>query len=120
MSKNKEPIDVCDFCCKWYNDHVNSSPATIAESYVEMIIVVLKEKFGIDKKAAKQFVEDACCGNWDRLHLTKAEHTIDAQMWADMLLSEVWYSSDRWSWDRLLRIQWLYRRLFDTCRGVWE
>ena len=108
---SKKPIDVCSFCCNWRSEHGNSSPATIADSYPEMNTVVLKEKFYFNKKAAEEFIEDACYGNWDRLHLTGAEKHLDAEAWARMLLGEVWYCSDRWSWDRLIRTQWLYQCL---------
>lgn len=48
-------------------------------------------------------------GNWKRLHLTEDEKQVSPQEWLDKFRWEVFYCSDRWSFDRLMRCHWLYR-----------
>lgn len=103
--------DVCDYCCGWVHDHREAMPAEVAKDYQPMMACVLWVEFGVPEAAAETFIGDACAGNWERLHLTDPEKHIDAAGWAEMLLDEVFYFSDRWSWDRVLRAQWLYRQL---------
>ena len=103
--------DVCDHCCGWVSDHRGVLPAEVERDYPSMMAYVLLCEFGIGEEAARGFTTDACTGNWERLHLTEPERHIDSAGWAEMLLDEVFYFSDRWSWDRVLRAQWLYKML---------
>lgn len=48
-------------------------------------------------------------GNWKRLHLTEDEEQIAKDEWLNKFHWEVFYCSDRWSFDRLMRCHWLYR-----------
>lgn len=113
MSEKK---DTCAICCEWVSSCEGKSPRHVCDTYPKMMRKVLKAEFGMPKKAAEHFIEYACYGNWTRLHLTDAERQLKAKDYAELLIGDVWYCSDRWSWDRVLRIQWLYMRLRDTCR----
>jgi hypothetical protein len=115
MTDSKKKFDLCDYCCKWVNDVDGKSPAAVRDAYPRMMRKVLKHRFGMGKYAANMFIENACLGNWDRMHETSMENHVTAEMCADELRNDVWYCSDRWSWDRVIRIQWLYRRLADRC-----
>lgn len=106
-----EEFDLCKHCCGWVNDMREKSPATVCDGYPRMMRTVLKTQFHMGKRASREFIEDACCGNWLKLHETDVERETDAEAYARMLLHDVWYCSDRWSWDRVLRIQWLYQRV---------
>ena len=117
---SKERVDVCEACCKWVHKCEGKSPAYVRDTYPKMMRVVLKEKFGMPKKAASVFIAEACNGNWERLHETNIEEKVDAATYADYLVNDVWYCSDRWSWDRVIRVQWAYQRLVDRCRREME
>ena len=115
--KMEDELDeLCAYCCEWRHEHENKSPQTICDDYPKMMRRVLKVWFHMPKKAAKTFIDGACRGNWERLHLTAMEKAASAESYADEILGEVWYCSDRWSWDRVMRIQWLYQRLRDKVR----
>lgn len=111
----EEEFDVCRWCCEWHSEMEGKSPFVVRDAYPRMMRKVLRHEFHMSKRAAKDFVEDACQGNWERLHETGTERRVIAEEFAAELLSEVWYCSDRWSWDRVLRVQWLYKRLEDRC-----
>lgn len=108
---SKGTIDVCDYCCKWVSDHDERSPLSVVEDYPKMMRRVLMEKFGMSRRAANSFIRGACEGNWERMHETSVERKVDAKEYSKMLLGDVFYCSDRWGWDRVIRIQWLYKRL---------
>lgn len=117
--EKKDPaLEVCHVCCEWYDANVGKSPATVADTYPKMMRKVLTGLFGMSKKAAKEFVRTACDSNWDRLHESRAEKELGAEQYADMLMGDVFYCSDRWMWDRVLRCQWLYQRIRDRVRDA--
>lgn len=115
-------FDTCGHCCKWCGDMDGKSPATVRDTYPRMMRKVLGHEFHMGKKAAKEFIQYACDCNWDRIHETGAEGMLKAEDYAEFLVDEVWYFSDRWSWDRVLRAQWAYKRLCDRVwrTGLWE
>ena len=106
-------LETCERCCEWVHDNEDKSPLTVADSYSKMMAYVLRHEFHMSKGAAKAFVDEACCGNWERMHETNAEKALGAKDYAELLRGDVWYCSDRWSWDRVIRVQWLYKRLRD-------
>lgn len=110
-----DDFDLCGYCCEWANDLDGKPPTAVRDAYPKMMRRVLKERFGMGKKASKRFIREACCGNWLKIHETDVERETGAESYAEMLRNETWYCSDRWSWDRVLRVQWLYRRLADRC-----
>lgn len=116
-------IRLSDYCCEWSGAHIDrkSSPLTVKESYPEMMTHVLKVAFLMPRKSAERFIgtdsfSGACSGNWERLHLMSMEEDIPSEKWAESLLYEVWYFSDRWSWDRVLRAQWKWKQLCNRLR----
>lgn len=119
MSKN-DGFDLCDYCCDWANKHRDTNPFKVRDDYPKMMRKVLKSLFHMSKKAADTFIEDACYGNWKKIHETDVEQSTDEQTYANLLVSDVFYCSDRWSWDRVIRIQWLYKRLENRCWHIEE
>lgn len=104
-------IQIHDICSEWIKKNKNESPETIADEYPKLMIQVLNIVFGLNENAAKLFIKSACFGNWDRLHPTGIEKQVSAEIIATALTNDILYCSDRWSWDRVLRIQWLYQIL---------
>lgn len=54
------------------------------------------------------------------MHLTGPEGYITSEQWAKHLLNEITYFSDRWTWDRVIRAQWIYKRLCDSLHEQWR
>jgi len=108
--------DLYAYCCEWSSSHKGKDPAKVCDDYPELMKRVLTDKFKLSEAAVTSFIMDACFGNWEKLHSTTIEKSADARAYADEIVGDVWYSSDRWSWDRVLRIQWMYQRLFDRVR----
>jgi len=104
-------MDVCDFCCEWSNSHRGSDPEDIRYDYPKMMMVVLTEKFGMSEWTANDFITTACVGNWKHMHETDEEKGYDANRYVSDLVDDVWYCSDRWSWDRVIRNQWRYQMI---------
>lgn len=102
-------------CCTWANAVQKMTPSEVATTFPTVMRPVLAS-FGLRGADADAFLEDACAGNWERLHTTHAEDLLTARQIADRLADEVYYCSDRWSWDRLIRTQWLYQRLCERIR----
>lgn len=111
------PADLCDLCGKWVADHRGSTPEQLCADYPQMMGAVLTH-FGVAKPDS--FIAEACDGNWKRLHETDTERCIGTHEYAQRLLDEACYCSDRWSWDRILRVQWLYMRLRKRCKPADE
>lgn len=111
MSKK---FDACEHCCSWTHDMSGREPSEVRDTYPKMMRKVLRHLFHMPKRAANEFIENACSGNWKRMHLTGAEAYLSPAQWSEHLINEVRYFSDRWSWDRVIRAQWIYQRLRDT------
>lgn len=56
-------------------------------------------------------IEDACYGNWEHLWETDGEKSMTVADFVEYITGEVFYCSDRWSWDRFLRVNWAYQRI---------
>ena len=112
---SKRDFDACDYCCKWVARHKGTEPAEVMADYPKMMCKVLRHKFGLSKSAAKVFVRTACEGNWLKLHETDVEKHVGSDVYAEMILGELFYISDRISFDRILRVQWLYQGLVRKC-----
>lgn len=65
--------------------------------------------FGINKHDANFLFENLIQFNWKKLHPNDYEEEQQAEHWIEKLASDVFYCSDRWSMDRLMRNHWRYR-----------
>ena len=50
-------------------------------------------------------------GNWEHLWETEEEEKETIDELCETLRGEIFYCSDRMSWDRLLRIHWIWQRI---------
>ena len=66
--------------------------------------------FSFNKNNAYMLWKNLCEGNWEHLHQTDEEKSKDAAWWFNRFCGEVFYCSDRWSMDRLMRCHWLHRQ----------
>lgn len=109
-------IDVCDLCCDFYNkfdinDMSDSVYKKIIKEYKPLMITVLRQEFEVSKKAADRIVDTLGYGNWEHLWETEKEKAETPFEISRALLGDIFYCSDRWTWDRVIRVNWMYLRL---------
>lgn len=65
---------------------------------------------GFDKKSARILWSSiGVYDNWDHLHENDTERRQSVSEWREMFAYDLRYCSDRWTFDRLLRVQWTFR-----------
>lgn len=114
MKNKKEPWkkayrESMEFNNKWDSKKWCSK---MEADYFKVVKSVMKYSLGIkEKEAIRWFFRYACWGNWEKIHETDEEKKITINELAQDLVDEIFYCSDRWSWDRLLRTHWIYQRI---------
>lgn len=99
-SKYYKKID--EFCNLHYNDAI--------KKYPEIFELIVKKNFKVQKSERKRMFEDLCAGNWKRLWETDDEKVLKTICdYTEQLQGEIFYCADRMSWDRLIRIHWIYQ-----------
>lgn len=116
--------DICTRCCDFYYDNKEYRPTIKSKEgqrklkafllrYRALMKSVLRARFGIRSKDTQDsIVKTLGLGNWEHLWETKDEEKLSTLEIKDNLIGEIFYCSDRWSWDRLLRVNWLALRLW--------
>lgn len=124
--KRKLGLDICYLCMVFLRDYRNpnfsveeldSAPYYIyndnfIDNYKKLMKRVLKVKFKI-RGNLDNFIESAAYGNWEHFHETEEEKKESFEDVFEHLCHEIFYCSDRWSWDRIIRVNWLYQRAKD-------
>lgn len=72
---------------------------------------------GINRHSANVLFRGMCDGNWEHLHQTQDEQVKTSEDWFADLIGDVFYCSDRWSIDRLMRCHWYFRQWLMSCVG---
>ena len=106
--------EVCSMCCKTANKWAEKPfEKEMILDYRMCIDKVMRAFFGIQiQEVIDRFIDTCGFGNWEKFWVTEDEEidkTIDE--WADDLWAEVFYCSDRWDWDRLIRTNWIFQRM---------
>ena len=65
---------------------------------------------GFSKKARSFLWDQLAYGNWQHYWQTEDEKNMTADEWLEKFRVELFYCSDRWSFDRLTRCHWIYRQ----------
>ena len=105
--------DWCGLYCKEEN-FTEAELRCIVNEYRNIVCpAICSYWFGINRKTALGIADNLGYGNWRHLWLTEEEQALNLQRYAHRLVGEVFYASDRMSWDRLLRINWEYLRLLE-------
>ena len=124
--KRKLGLDICYSCIVFLRDYKNpdfymeendSAPYYIyndkfIDNYKRLMRRILIVKFKLYGDL-DNFIERAAYGNWEHFHETKEEKEKSFEELFEHLCHEISYCSDRWSWDRVIRVNWLYQRLKD-------
>lgn len=92
----------------------------VAREYRHNICPALcKVNFKLTRKQALWLCDTLGEGNWKKMWLTdEEEKESDADICVG-LLGDIFYCSDRMSWDRLARINWQYQRLLKRVRKLY-
>lgn len=109
--------DCMDFFVKYEKQHNNAQAVT--DDWRKVFVSVCKH-LGINRKSANVLFEDMCFGNWDHLHKTDEEREFTADIWFEKFIYDMFYCSDRWSVDRLMRCHWYFRQWLDDYVGIVE
>lgn len=92
----------------------------IAKEYRHTICPALcKYNFQLSRKQALWLCDTLGEGNWKKMWLTEEEKNESGEEICKGLLGDIFYCSDRMSWDRLARINWQYQRLLRRVREIY-
>lgn len=93
------------FCREYENEH--SDVKAISRDWHNIFNKVCGY-LGIGKGSTKVLWTNMCCGNWDHLHQTDSEKNNTSDDWFKKFCWDLFYCSDRWTVDRLMRVHWYY------------
>lgn len=108
---NKPYQDACEF----YNKYKDKQPEDYTNDELigdwQKVFNSVLKYFGFNRRSRKYLFYNLCDGNWGRLHMTKEEEYRTETQWLVELTADVFYCSDRWSFDRLMRNHWKFRNV---------
>lgn len=84
---------------------------TIMLKYPVIFKAICKYNFHLNNKIIKSLYYNLGYGNWSHLWEIKEEKLYTIEQLCEHLKWDVFYCSDRMSWDRLLRIHWVWQRI---------
>lgn len=111
---HKRKVDrLCQVSCEFYRKYRDKQPEDytndeLIEDWRKVFNSVLKY-FGFNRHSRNFLFYTLCEGNWKHLHMTKKEEYYTETQWLSELAYDVFYCSDRWSFDRLMRNHWAFR-----------
>lgn len=79
--------------------------------YPKMFDAICIRCFKIPKRIRKNLFDNLVKGNWERLWEREDEKQMTIADLCEDIKWEVFYCSDRMSWDRLCRIHWYWQRI---------
>lgn len=88
----------------------------ILDKYPKMFNAICIYNFKLPNRTRNDLFDNLCKGNWEHLWETEEEKKMTIAELCYELRGEVFYCSDRMSWDRLLRIHWIWQRI---ARRLW-
>lgn len=116
----------CNVVIEYYNESaclIDTLPfATFEDDYRTLMQIVLQTVFKTSRNVANDIIDNLGYGNWKHLWTTHDESEQSTGQIVNALVEEIFYCSDRWTWDRVLRCNWLYLRLANEVRRIkiWE
>lgn len=88
----------------------------IIDAYPHMFDAICCYCFHLPNRITKSLFRDLGYGNWEHLWETDEEKQKTIDELCETLRWEVFYCSDRMTWDRLLRTHWIWQRIQDRLR----
>ena len=89
----------------------------ILDKYPKMFDAICIYNFKLPNRIRNDLFDNLCKGNWEHLWETEEEKKMTIAELCYELRGEVFYCSDRMSWDRLCRIHWIWQRI---TRRLWH
>lgn len=83
----------------------------ILGKYPKMFNAICIYNFKLPNRIRNDLFDNLCKGNWEHLWETEEEKKMTIAELCYELRGEVFYCSDRMSWDRLCRIHWIWQRI---------
>lgn len=100
--------------------HLETPEETIA-MYPEVFRAMCSYNFKLNKQTIDDMFKSLAYGNWKHFWETDEDKKKNIDELCEELRSEVFYISDRMSWDRLIRTHWIWQRIMDRTRfGEYE
>ena len=85
----------------------------VLDKYPKMFEAICIYCFKLPKRIRKDLFYELAQGNWNHLWETDEEKKMTIAELCEQLKWDVFYGSDRMSWDRLCRIHWNWQRIKD-------
>lgn len=83
----------------------------ILDKYPKMFDAICIYNFKLPNRIRNDLFDNLCKGNWEHLWETEEEKKMTIAELCYELRGEVFYCSDRMSWDRLCSIHWIWQRI---------
>lgn len=90
----------------------------ILDKYPKMFDAICIYNFKLPNRIRNDLFDNLCKGNWEHLWETEEEKKMTIAELCYELRGEVFYCSDRMSWDRLCRIHWIWQRIARRLWGI--
>ena len=115
MNRKKYYKLMNDFYYKYRDirEYSEDIPLMLNEWRNIMVPAICKYNFHVKKKQALHIADTLGYGNWTHLWENESEKKESIEDIAATMVGDLFFSSDRFTWDRLLRINWNYLRLMD-------
>ena len=114
--------DVCVLCSEFLKRYRNDNRSAelndpyyvykdgFLEDYQSLMKRIMKVHFKLTGNT-DVIISDAAYGNWEHFWETNEESIQPLEIVFENLCCDIGYCSDRFTWDRFLRINWAYQRV---------
>lgn len=92
------------------------TPEETIAMYPEVFRAMCSYNFELKQRTIKDMFDSLAYGNWKHLWENDEEKKKNIDELCEELRSEVFYISDRMSWDRLIRTHWIWQRIMNRKR----
>lgn len=107
---NRLSIKICKKCMQLTRDSYKKVNLYDVSKKWKSIFFDVCYHIGINCKSATLLWDEMCVhNNWDHLHPTEKEKNETKEELYNDFIDDVFYCSDRWGFDRLMRCQWKFR-----------
>lgn len=118
LDKHRLITKICDDCSDFYREYSEDQiNVDVVKASWHKIFNNACLYLGINRRSANVLWSDMCYGNWKHLHRTEEEEKKTESQWFDDFINDMFYCSDRWSVDRLMRVHWMFRQWEESYKG---
>ena len=101
---------------KLVNEFVDLDKESMINAYPYLFDAICCYWFHLPKRTVNSLFNGLGYGNWKHLWETDEEKAKTIDELCEVLRWEVFHSSDRMTWDRLLRTHWIWQRIQERLR----